>query len=107
MAGAKGKTNTKPGKDAGEPKKGVESPQRLCDEIQLFDLCTDRNCVFKKGRFCTNPDILTRFEAISDDEDERSTEQYLADEMGEMEEDGLEYDEGIGVDEEEPEDEDY
>lgn len=84
-----------------------ETPKRLCSEIQLFDLCDRVDCEFKKGRYCTNCDILARFEAISDDEDANSTEQFLADESEEMEEDGLEYDEGVGVDEEEPEDEDY
>lgn len=84
-----------------------ETPERLCSEIQLFDLCERKDCEFKKGRYCTNHDILARFEAISDDEDECSTEQFLGDETEEMEEDGLEYDAGISVDEdeEEPEDE--
>jgi hypothetical protein len=86
----------------------VENPQRLCSEIQLFDLCGRDDCKFKKGRYCTNEDILARFEAISDDEDANSTEQFLVDEMDEMEEDGLEYDEGVSIDEdEEPEEEDY
>jgi hypothetical protein len=84
-----------------------ENPQRLCSEIQLFDLCERADCAFKKGRYCTNRDILARFEAISDDEDANSTEQFLVDEMEEMEEDGLEYDEGVSIDEEEePEEED-
>lgn len=85
----------------------AENPKRLCSEIQLFDLCERDECEFKKGRYCTNRDILARFEAISDDEDENSTEQFLVDESEEMEEDGLEYDEGVGVDEDEPEEEDY
>jgi len=85
----------------------VEDPKRLCSEIQLFDLCDRVDCEFKKGRYCTNRDILARFEAISDDEDANSTEQFLVDEMEEMEEDGLEYDEGVSIDEEEePEEED-
>jgi len=85
----------------------VENPLRLCSEIQLFDLCERNKCEFKKGRFCTDGDILARFEAISDDEDANSTEQFLVDEMEEMEEDGLEYDEGVAIDEEEPEEEDF
>lgn len=85
----------------------VENPLRLCSEIQLFDLCERNKCEFKKGRFCTDGDILARFEAISDDEDANSTEQFLVDEMEEMEEDGLEYDEGVSIDEEEPEEEDF
>jgi hypothetical protein len=86
----------------------VENPQRLCSEIQLFDLCDRDDCQFKKGRYCTSEDILARFEAISDDEDANSTEQFLVDEMDEMEEDGLEYDEGVSIDEEEePEEEEF
>jgi len=85
----------------------VENPLRLCSEIQLFDLCERNKCEFRKGRFCTDGDILARFEAISDDEDANSTEQFLVDEMEEMEEDGLEYDEGVAIDEEEPEEEDF
>jgi len=50
---------------------GKQSPQavqRLCSEIQLFDLCDRDACDFKVGRFCTNPDLLDRFERISEDD---------------------------------------
>jgi len=110
MARPKGKTTPEPVKHQEDPVDKAESPQRLCSEIQLFDLCADETCVFKKGRFCTNPVILARFEAISDDEDENSTEQFLADEMDEMDEDDLHYDDGVGFPEfegEDSEDEDY
>ncbi len=86
-----------------------ENPRRLCSEIQLFDLCSKTTCPHKDGRFCTNSDILGKFEAISDDEDRVEQDQYLGDEMDEMEEDELSYDEGVSVgeyDEEEPEEED-
>jgi len=49
----------------------VEAPQpvrRLCNEIQLFDLCDLGTCRFKDGRYCTDPDLLNRFEAIADEE---------------------------------------
>ena len=85
----------------------VDNPQRLCSEIQLFDLCERNKCEFKKGRYCTNGDILARFEAISDEEDANSADLFLSDEVEEMEEDGLEYDEGVAIDEEEPEEEDF
>ena len=85
----------------------VDNPQRLCSEIQLFDLCERNSCEFKKGRYCTNGDILARFEAISDEEDANSADLFLSDEVEEMEEDGLEYDEGVSIDEEEPEEEDF
>lgn len=82
----------------------VENPKRLCSEIQLFDICSKNSCKYKDGRYCTEGDILARFEAISDDEDARLPDQFLADEMEEMEEDDLSYDEGIGIeDDEEPE----
>ena len=83
-----------------------DHPKRLCSEIQLFDLCSRDVCEYKKERYCTNVDILDRFEAISEDEDSSLSDVYLADEMEEMEEDGLVYDEGVGIDEdEEPEEE--
>lgn len=54
--------------------------KRLCSEIQLFDLCDLDTCTCKDGRFCTNPEILARFEAIKE-EDDRT--QYVADEYDE------------------------
>ena len=81
--------------------------QRLCTEIQLFDLC-DKGpvdvCGHRDGRYCTKGDILAKFEAIADDD--RSPEQYLADELDEVEgADDLGYDEAFGVDEYGEEDE--
>jgi hypothetical protein len=49
-----------------EPK---ELPRRLCSEIQLFDLCEREQCRFKDDRFCTDPVMLARFEAIAEPED--------------------------------------
>jgi len=57
----------------------MEKPRRLCSEIQLFDLCDLDACRQKDGRFCTNPEVLERFEAIKE-EDDRAT-RYLADEF--------------------------
>lgn len=49
--------------------KGTSIPaRRLCNEIKLFDLCDRDACGEKDGRFCTNPELLARFEAISDEE---------------------------------------
>ncbi len=81
----------------------VENPKRLCSEIQLFDICSKTSCKYKDDRYCTEGDILARFEAISDEEDTGSNDVFLADEMEEMEEDELSYDEGVGVDEDEEE----
>ena len=76
----------------------VDNPRRLCGEIQLFDLCKKKSCAHKDGRFCTSGEILAKFEAISDEENEFN-DQYLADETEEMEEDDLHYDELIAEDE--------
>ena len=85
-----------------------KTPRRLCSEIQLFDLCSKDVCAHKDGRYCTKGDILAKFEAIKDEEDDRSPEQFMADELDELEGAGdLGYDEAFGVDEycEEEEDE--
>lgn len=76
-----------------------QKPQRLCSEIQLFDLCERDVCSHKDGRYCTKGDILARFEAILDEE-ERSPEQFMADELDDVEgADDLGYDDAYGVDE--------
>lgn len=82
-----------------------QAPQRLCSEIQLFDLCDRDVCAHKDGRYCTKGDILAKFEAIRE-EDDRSPDQFLADELDEVEgADDLGYDEAYGVDEYGEEDE--
>lgn len=82
-----------------------KNPQRLCSEIQLFDLCERDVCGHKDGRYCTKGDLIARFEAIADEE-ERSPEQFLAEELDEVEgADDLGYDEAYGVDEYGEEDE--
>ena len=73
--------------------------KRLCSEIQLFDLCAKDTCSHKDGRYCTKGEILAKFESISEEED-RSPEQYMADELEDVEgAGGLGYDEAFGVDE--------
>ncbi len=49
-----------------------ELPQRLCSEIQLFDLCDLDKCSFKEGRYCTHADLLARFEALAEPEERPS-----------------------------------
>jgi hypothetical protein len=79
--------------------------KRLCSEIQLFDLCDLDVCGHREGRYCTKGDILAKFEAIKEDED-RSPEQFMAEELDEVEGEGdMAYDEAFGVDEYEEEDE--
>lgn len=81
-------------------------PQRLCSEIQLFDLCDLSSCRFKDGRFCSNPDLLERFEKIAEEE-LRSPERYIDEELEDEElsdDDGYgdyDNDEGDGWEEEE------
>ncbi len=76
------------------------NPRRLCSEIQLFDLCSKDVCGHKDGRYCTKGDILAKFEAIMDEDDRRSPEQFMADELDEVEGgDDMAYDEAFGVDE--------
>jgi hypothetical protein len=77
---------------------GDESPgtiRRLCSEIQLFDLCDRETCGSREGRFCTDQDLLDRFERISED-DRRPVERYPAEEPDEDAEG--EYDDAFGVD---------
>jgi len=46
----------------------AEPIRRLCSEIQLFDLCELDRCKFKSANFCTNEDLLIRFEKIADED---------------------------------------
>jgi hypothetical protein len=53
--------------------------KRLCSEIQLFDLCSKEDCRDKDGRYCSNSEMLARFEAISED-DAGIQDQFIAEE---------------------------
>ncbi len=69
-------------------------PQRLCSEIQLFDLCELTSCKLKVGKFCTDQDLLARFEKISDEE-QRVPERYISEESDDAladEDDDFNYD---------------
>ncbi len=72
-----------------------DPPQRLCSEIKLFDLCDLDQCGFKSGRYCSNHDMVSRFEKIADEEVSRP-QRYIDEELdedGEEREDGFdEYD---------------
>ena len=54
--------------------------QRLCSEIQLFDLCDLDSCKQKSGRFCTDTALLSRFEKIAENE-LRSPERFVSEEF--------------------------
>ena len=74
-----------------EKSEGKTSPaNRLCSEIQLFDLCELDSCRHKNGRFCTNEELLAKFEAIKE-EDDADALVYDEDEMEEG--DDLDFDE--------------
>jgi hypothetical protein len=76
-----------------DPQQAADIPskpvRRLCNEIQLFDLCDQERCRHKEGLFCTDQDLLSRFESIADIED-RPVEARICDE--DDEDDG--FDEG-------------
>ena len=50
----------------------IELVPRLCNEIQLFDLCEidPSRCSFRDGRFCTDIDMLRAFEGEPEPEDD-------------------------------------
>jgi hypothetical protein len=73
--------------------KPIVPVQRLCSEIQLFDLCDLDSCKLRKGRFCTNEELLGKFEAIKE-KDETPDLVYDEDELlSDDESDFDEYDE--------------
>ena len=51
-----------------EPTQAAAPQQRLCSEIQLFDLCDLEKCRFKSDRYCTDGGLLDKFESINDDD---------------------------------------
>jgi hypothetical protein len=72
--------------------------QRLCNEIQLFDLCDLEVCTFKEGKFCTNAEHLAAFEQIADAE--VRSEVFASDELEDDGDAGDEvYDEAFDDDE--------
>ncbi len=72
-----------PGKNDSEEMEMETPVARLCSEIQLFDLCDLERCNHKDGRFCTNGELLSRFDRISEKDD---TYTYLSEEPEDGEE---------------------
>jgi hypothetical protein len=64
----------------------LKQENRLCSEIQLFDLCDLEVCRFKSGRFCANADLVGRFDTISEDDDFPSPLRYVENESDDMDE---------------------
>lgn len=50
----------------------ADPTNRLCSEIQLFDLCDLDKCGYKKDRFCTNDALLDKFESIKEEDDRQA-----------------------------------
>ena len=65
---------------------------RLCNEIQLFDLCELEKCGHKQGLFCTSPELLNSFEAIAEEDERPAAEGFLSDELDDEEGADDEYD---------------
>ena len=80
-----------------ESSETAAKPDRLCSEIQLFDLCDLDSCNFKKGKFCTNAKMLAEFESIQE-QDDRSELVY---EELEEDDDFADFDDGDDQDYEE------
>ena len=82
----------------------VPSPdaQRLCSEIQLFDLCDLDSCRFKQSRFCTNEALLAKFESIKEDDEQNSLvyEDEDIDDDTESESDYDDFDDSFDADDE-------
>lgn len=72
-------------------------PQRLCSEIQLFDLCDLSSCNHRNGRFCTDSDLLGRFEKIAEAE-LRAPERFSSDDGDEEYDDDDAYDDEFSMD---------
>jgi len=58
----------------------VTPVQRLCNEIQLFDLCELEKCNHKKGLHCTSDELLSRFEAIAEEDERPAASGYVCEE---------------------------
>jgi hypothetical protein len=66
--------------------KPLEPVPRLCNEIQLFDLCELEKCGYKQGLFCTSRDLLNRFESIADEDERPAAEGFISEEREDGEE---------------------
>ena len=69
----------------GTGEKAAKPVQRLCNEIQLFDLCDLEKCGHKKGLFCTSTDLLNRFEAIAEEDERPAAKGFISGEPDDAE----------------------
>lgn len=79
-----------------ESRETASPVRRLCSEIQLFDLCELDRCSFKEDRFCTNQELLEKFERIADVD--RSSRISRDDGDDDLDDDELGYDDGYDDD---------
>ena len=72
------------GKSAEGVEVAIESPlkpvNRLCNEIQLFDLCELETCRHKHGLYCTSRELLDRFESIAEEDERPAVSGYTCEE---------------------------
>lgn len=65
----------------GAGEKPAEPMKRLCNEIQLFDLCELEKCGHKQGLFCTSKELLNRFEAVAEEDERPPAAGFISDEL--------------------------
>lgn len=83
---------------AGE--KPVTPVKRLCNEIQLFDLCEREKCGYKQGPYCTSTELLVRFDAIAEEDERPAAPGFICEEDDDAEvSDDDEYDDAFDDDE--------
>jgi hypothetical protein len=78
--------------------KASQPTQRLCNEIQLFDLCDLEKCGHKQGPYCTSSDLLNRFEAIAEEDERPPSADFISDELDDAEATDDEYDDSFDDD---------
>jgi len=81
-------------------KKSTVADQRLCSEIQLFDLCDIEGCHLRRGRFCSNEELISKFESIKEEDDTPDLVYAEDDYENEGESDFEEYDDDFEGDDE-------
>lgn len=60
--------------------KPAKPVNRLCNEIQLFDLCELEKCGHKQGLYCTSTELLNHFEAIAEEDERSAASGYICEE---------------------------
>jgi hypothetical protein len=79
--------------------KPVIPVHRLCNEIQLFDLCDLEKCGHKQGLYCTSTELLDRFESIAEEDERPLVAGFVSDELDDDEATDDDYDDAFNDDE--------